>query len=160
MSWLAKKTILAPKPQLCYQEIYLDIEPSQINSKLAAIYGRKLNSQSRHVIPVSQLGNERENHCKTKSKTITKIHPKSHCKSEGCFLSQQFLSVCTHRRCKSQNPDCLQFRASSKNFSLRDMMHVKSMSCRRGTRATSMSAEIDQLFLSSQTKSRLEKAKK
>jgi len=60
MSWLAKKTILAPKPQLCYQEIYLDIEPSQINSKLAAIYGRKLNSQSRHVIPVSQLGNERE----------------------------------------------------------------------------------------------------
>ena len=37
-------------------------------------------------------------------------------------------------------------RASSKNISLRDIVHVTSMCCHRWTRVTSVSAEINQLF--------------
>ena len=43
--------------------------------------------------------------------------------------------------------DCIaQSRALSVNFSLRDVIRATSMSCRRWIRATSVSAEIGQLF--------------
>ena len=61
-----------------------------------------------------------------------------------------------------------QCRASSKNFSLRDIIHVTSMSCRRWTHATSMKgwnqSTVDHTSHNSfwavkhQTKSQLEKA--